>query len=105
MLEEKEKEITSIRNDFLGKIDTLNKKISEISGGCFWLKTQVRLESGRIIQMSDLQIGDRVLSNIRNGIAEFSDVYLISHIGKLDHEEKFAKVSFTRPDGSKGNLL
>ncbi|CAB5393775.1 unnamed protein product [Rhizophagus irregularis] len=27
--------------------------------------------------------GDRVLSNIRNGIAEFSDVYLIAHIGQL----------------------
>jgi hypothetical protein len=71
---------------------------------CFWLETQVKLESGRIIQMSELQIGDRVLSNVRNGIAEFSDVYLISHIGKLDHEAKFAKVSFTRPDGSKGQL-
>ncbi|CAB5191072.1 unnamed protein product, partial [Rhizophagus irregularis] len=33
--------------------------------------------------MSELQIGDRVLSNIRNGIAEFSDVYLIAHIGQL----------------------
>ena len=54
--------------------------------------------------MSKLQLGDRVLSNIKNGIAEFSDVYLIAHIGKLDHEEKFTKVSFTRPDGSKGIL-
>ncbi|CAB5197138.1 unnamed protein product [Rhizophagus irregularis] len=76
--------------------DKLNNK------GCFWLETQVKLESGRIIKMSELQIGDRVLSNIRNGIAEFSDVYLIAHIGKLDHEAKFAKVDFTRPDGSKG---
>ncbi|CAB4441291.1 unnamed protein product [Rhizophagus irregularis] len=50
---------------------------------CFWPETQVKLESGRIIRMSELQIGDRVLSNIRNGIAEFSDVYLIAHIGQL----------------------
>jgi hypothetical protein len=77
-----------------------NKKLKE--KGCFWLKTRIKLESGRIIQMSKLQIGDRVLSNIRNGIAEFSDVYLIAHISKLEHEEKFTKVSFTRPSGSKG---
>ncbi|RGB34007.1 hypothetical protein C1646_668869 [Rhizophagus diaphanus] len=72
--------------------------------GCFWFETQVKLESGRIIRMSELQIGDRELSNNRNGIAEFSDVYLIAHIGKLDHEAKFAKVSFIKPDGSKGQL-
>ncbi|CAB4480607.1 hypothetical protein RhiirA1_445281 [Rhizophagus irregularis] len=71
---------------------------------CFGLETQVELESGRIIQMSELKTGDRVLSNIRNGIAEYSEVCLIAHIGKLEHEEEFAKISFTRPDGSKGQL-
>ncbi|PKB94311.1 hypothetical protein RhiirA5_439087, partial [Rhizophagus irregularis] len=40
-----------------------------------------------------------------NGIAEYSEIYLIAHIEKLEHEEKFAKISFTRPDGSKGNLF
>ncbi|RGB42333.1 AIG1 family-domain-containing protein [Rhizophagus diaphanus] len=35
--------------------------------GCFGLETQVELESGKIIQMSELKTGDRVLSNIRNG--------------------------------------
>jgi hypothetical protein len=84
----------------------LNKKVYDLeNGACFELEAQVKLESGKIIQMSELQTGDRVLSNIRNGIAEYSDVYLIAHIGKLDHEEKFAKVSFTKPDGSKGNFF
>ncbi|CAB4444397.1 unnamed protein product [Rhizophagus irregularis] len=50
---------------------------------CFGLETQVELESGRIIQMSELKTGDRVLSNIRNGIAEYSEVCLIAHIGQL----------------------
>ncbi|CAB4480618.1 unnamed protein product [Rhizophagus irregularis] len=87
--------------------DTANRRETIIyrdSGGCFGLETQIKLESGRIIQMSELQTGDRVLSNIRNGIAEYSEVYLIAHIGKLEHEEEFARVSFTRPDGSKGQL-
>ncbi|CAB4444407.1 unnamed protein product [Rhizophagus irregularis] len=87
--------------------DTANRRETIIyrdSGGCFGLETQIKLESGRIIQMSELQTGDRVLSNIRNGIAEYSEVYLIAHIGKLEHEEEFARVSYTRPDGSKGQL-
>ncbi|CAB4392969.1 unnamed protein product [Rhizophagus irregularis] len=71
---------------------------------CFGLETQVELESGKIIQMSELKTGDRVVSNIRNGIAEYSEIYLIAHIEKLEYEEKFAKVSFIRSDGSKGQL-
>ncbi|CAG8524284.1 9188_t:CDS:2 [Funneliformis mosseae] len=63
-----------------------------------------KLESGRIVRMSELQVGDRVLSNIRNDIEEFSNVYLIAHIGKLDREEKFTKISFTKPDGYKSHL-
>ncbi|GET02531.1 hypothetical protein GLOIN_2v1846293 [Rhizophagus clarus] len=112
--EARDRELEFIINTLKEQIKDLNNKnnklADEIHGlknpkSCFWIETQVKLESGRIIQMSELQIGDRVLSNIRNGIAEFSEVYLISHIGKLDHESKFAKVSFTRPDGSKGNLF
>ncbi|CAB4444392.1 unnamed protein product [Rhizophagus irregularis] len=76
----------------------------EKNQSCFGLETQVELESGKIIQMSKLITGDRVLSNIRNGIAEYSEIYLIAHIEKLEHDEKFAKISFTRPDGSKGQL-
>ncbi|RGB34008.1 AIG1 family-domain-containing protein [Rhizophagus diaphanus] len=97
-LENIKKTMRELTNKNKELCDKLNNK------GCFWLETQVKLESGRIIKMSELQIGDRVLSNTRNGIVEFSEVYLIAHIGKLDHEAKFAKVSFTRPDGSKGQL-
>ncbi|CAI2182879.1 5703_t:CDS:2 [Funneliformis geosporum] len=83
--------------------EELRNKLNN-QGGCFWLETRVKLESGRVIRMSELQVGDRVMSNIRNGIEEFSDVYLIAHVGKLDHEEKFTKISFTKPNGSKGQL-
>jgi hypothetical protein len=110
--EARDRELEFIIYTLKEQIKNLNDKNSLLSDeidklknkSCFWLETKVKLESGRIIQMSELQVGDRVLSNIRNGIAEFSDVYLIAHIGKLDHEAKFAKVSFTRPDGSKGTF-
>ncbi|PKY29395.1 hypothetical protein RhiirB3_417966 [Rhizophagus irregularis] len=102
--ERQKEEIEDIVKSLLKKIEELEKRVDELSGGCFELETQVKLESGRIIKMSELQTGDRVLSNVRNGIDEYSEVYLIAHIGKLEHEEKFAKVNFTRPDGSKGQL-
>ncbi|GBC40491.2 uncharacterized protein OCT59_012508 [Rhizophagus irregularis] len=102
--ERQKKEIKEIVGSLLKKIEALEKRVDELSGGCFELETQVKLESGRIIKMSELQTGDRVLSNVRNDIDEYSEVYLIAHIGKLEHEEKFAKVNFTRPDGSKGQL-
>ncbi|GBB83523.1 hypothetical protein RclHR1_10220007 [Rhizophagus clarus] len=99
-------ELSNKNDQLAARNDQLSNDINESKNSrCFWLGTKVKLESGRIIQMSELQVGDRVLSNIRNGIAEFSDVYLIAHIGKLDHMAKFAKISFTRPDGSRGQLL
>jgi hypothetical protein len=105
-LNDKMAELTKANENLSNVNSQLMREIDELRNrGCFWLETKVKLESGKIIQMSELQVGDRVLSNIRNGIAEFSDVYLIAHIGKLDHEAKFTKVSFTRPDGSKGNLF
>ncbi|CAB5393771.1 unnamed protein product [Rhizophagus irregularis] len=78
-LKNKTEDLKNKTEDLKNKTEDLKKK----GKGCFWLETQVKLESGRIIRMSELQIGDRVLSNIRNGIAEFSDVYLIAHIGQL----------------------
>ncbi|RGB34003.1 hint module-domain-containing protein [Rhizophagus diaphanus] len=105
-LDERMAELSKANEYLTNRNNQLSNEINELKNkSCFWPETQVKLESGRIIQMSELQIGDRVLSNIKNGVAEFSDVYLIAHIGKLDHKAKFAKVNFTKPDGSKGQLL
>ncbi|CAB4441289.1 unnamed protein product [Rhizophagus irregularis] len=78
-------ELSNKNNQLSNEISKLKtNEINELKNkSCFWPETLVKLESGRIIQMSELQIGDRVLSNIRNGVAEFSNVYLIAHIGKL----------------------
>ncbi|CAI2166024.1 10116_t:CDS:2, partial [Funneliformis geosporum] len=96
-----EKQFNELKNFLMNKINDLERKKG---GGCFWLETRVKLESGRVIRMSELQVGDRVLSNIKNGFEEFSEVYLIAHVGKFDHEEKFTKVGFTKPNGFKGHL-
>ncbi|PKY56532.1 hypothetical protein RhiirA4_507469 [Rhizophagus irregularis] len=65
--ERQKKEIKEIVGSLLKKIEALEKRVDELSGGCFELETQVKLESGRIIKMSELQTGNRVLSNVRNG--------------------------------------
>ncbi|CAG8721994.1 17909_t:CDS:2, partial [Racocetra fulgida] len=97
-LEQKAQEHEQITKSIMDSLKDLKEK------SCFWLGTQIMLESGRVIQMSELQVGDKVLSNIRNGVSKFSDVYLIGHIGKLDHKVKFAKIGFTKPDAFAKNL-
>ncbi|PKK60897.1 hypothetical protein RhiirC2_870776 [Rhizophagus irregularis] len=83
-LDERMTELSKANEYLTNRNNQLSDEINELKNkSCFWPETQIKLESGRIIQMSELQIGDRVLSNIRNGVAEFSDVYLIAHIGQL----------------------
>ncbi|GES93019.1 AIG1-type guanine nucleotide-binding (G) domain-containing protein [Rhizophagus clarus] len=71
---------------------------------CFSLDTKVQLASGKFIEMAKIQIGDRVCSNVRNGELEFSEVYLISHLGHYDHFLKMTKIEFTKSDGQKGQI-
>jgi hypothetical protein len=72
---------------------------------CFSLDTNVQLASGKTVKMAELQVGDRILSNVRNREFEFSEVYLISHIGHYDNSPTMIKIEFTSSDGQKGILL
>ncbi|CAG8556250.1 22643_t:CDS:2, partial [Racocetra persica] len=72
--------------------------------GCFALDTKVQLSSGKLVEMAELQVGDLVLSDLRNNRPEFSEVYLISHLGHIDQPFDMVKIKFTNPDGSKGYI-
>ncbi|GBC24716.1 uncharacterized protein OCT59_009312 [Rhizophagus irregularis] len=72
--------------------------------GCFSLDTKVQLSSGKFIEMAKLQVGDCICSNVKNGEKEFSEVYLISHLGHFDHSLSMTKIEFTRSDGQKGQI-
>ncbi|CAG8818355.1 2931_t:CDS:2, partial [Cetraspora pellucida] len=50
--------------------------------------------------MAELQIGDLVLSGIKNNQFDFSEIYLISHLGHFDNPFYMIKIKFTNPDGS-----
>ncbi|CAG8557246.1 5090_t:CDS:2 [Ambispora leptoticha] len=84
-----------------------NKKADKhlLNPSCFALDTKVRLASGKSVEMSELQVGDLVLSNVSNNRLEFSEVYLISHLGHHDYPVNMVKIEFISPDGSKGQIL
>ncbi|RIB03777.1 hypothetical protein C2G38_2049003 [Gigaspora rosea] len=48
--------------------------------------------------------GDLVLSNVKNNHLEFSEVYLIAHLGHFDQPFDIVNIKFTNPDGSKGYI-
>ncbi|CAG8619417.1 22320_t:CDS:10, partial [Cetraspora pellucida] len=86
------------------KISELQRQLADRDGGCFALDTKVQLSNGKLIEMAELQVGDIVLSNVKNNHLEFSEVYLISHLGHRDQLADMAKLNFTNPDGSKGYI-
>ncbi|POG66823.1 hypothetical protein GLOIN_2v1653936 [Rhizophagus irregularis DAOM 181602=DAOM 197198] len=101
--------------DFAKQIEDLKKKnalsqqeIEELKKkkrtDCFSLDTKVQLESGKFVEMAELQVGDRICSNVRNGELEFSEVYLISHLGHYDQFLTMIKIEFTSSDGRKGQI-
>lgn len=104
--EELEKEVKLLKEQFAGQ----KLEISQLLGligkkDCFALDTKVQLASGKFIEMAELQVGDRVCSNVKNSEFEFSEVYLISHLGHYKFPLEMIKIEFTNPDGTKSNLL
>ncbi|RHZ44648.1 hypothetical protein Glove_714g9 [Diversispora epigaea] len=88
------------------KVGGLQSEIKNFkSPSCFALDTKIQLASGKLVEMSELQVGDLVLSNVSNNRLEFSEVYLISHMGHHDYSVNMVKIEFTNPDGSKGQIL
>ncbi|CAG8728855.1 19407_t:CDS:2, partial [Dentiscutata erythropus] len=92
-------------DEMKSEISNLNNKIAQLeSDGCFALDTKVQLASGKLIEMAELQVGDLVLSDVKNNCLEFSEIYLISHLGHCDNPLDMVKIKFTNPDGSKGYI-
>ncbi|GES93018.1 AIG1-type guanine nucleotide-binding (G) domain-containing protein [Rhizophagus clarus] len=94
-------------DDLRRRNDEYERKLREKDddgGDCFSLDTKVQLSSGKFVEMAELQIGDRICSNVRNGEKEFSEVYLISHLGHYDHFLTMVKIEFTKSDGQKGQI-
>jgi len=95
---EREREMQQRHQDMLAM--AYNSRRSD----CFSLDTKVQLASGKFIEMAELQVGDNVCSNVKNGKLEFSEVYLISHLGHYEFPLKMIKIEFTNLDGQKGQI-
>ncbi|CAG8582727.1 17859_t:CDS:2, partial [Cetraspora pellucida] len=103
-LESNRNDMESIRGSLENEINELKRQLRERSQSCFALDTKVQLASGELVEMAELQIGDLVLSGIKNNQYEFSEIYLISHLGHFDNPFYMIKIKFTNPDGSQGYI-
>ncbi|CAG8618632.1 8072_t:CDS:2, partial [Funneliformis caledonium] len=54
--------------------------------------------------MAKLQVGDNVCSNVKNENLEFSEIYLISHLGHYEFSLKIIKIEFTKFDRQKDQI-
>ncbi|RUS19659.1 hint module-domain-containing protein [Endogone sp. FLAS-F59071] len=97
------------------EMDNMQKKIDEAGAraakkafrdkgdSCFAIDTIVTTSDGEHIPLSQIKVGDQILSRGASGNLEYSEVYLI-----VDHSTqgltKYHNIHFTKPDGSQGNL-
>jgi Hint module len=63
-------------------------------GGCFGVFETVKLETGQFIPISEVKVGDRVLSADANGEFDYADVVAIPH-GRNDLEGVFLRLTMT----------
>ncbi|CAG8634761.1 2502_t:CDS:2, partial [Racocetra fulgida] len=61
------------------------------------MTTQLNNLNGKIAQ---LESEKRKLDDVKNNRFEFSEIYLISHLGHFDDPFDMVKIKFTNPDGS-----
>lgn len=119
------KEIAELNKKYLQTIDELMKlhkrelddrqrKIDEAgaraareefknSEGCFAIETIVTASDGEHIPLSQIKVGDRILSRGASGHLEYSEVYLIVDYS-TEALAKYHNIRFTKPDGSQGKF-
>lgn len=69
----------------------------EDEASCFPSTAQVLLDSGVSIKISDIQIGDRVLSVDSNGSPTFSQVYYIPHDSNKHQIRRYLEIHYSGP--------
>ncbi|CAG8555476.1 1653_t:CDS:2 [Ambispora gerdemannii] len=99
-MEAKLTKMESDKSNLENQVEEMKRKKTD----CFALDTKVQLASGKLLEMAELQVGDLVLCNVRNNLVEFSEIYLISHLGHYDYPLNMVKIEFTNSDGSKGYI-
>ncbi|RHZ57037.1 hypothetical protein Glove_395g1 [Diversispora epigaea] len=98
------KNLESLKRELEKDNERLREDIGQKPDDCFALDTKVQLASGKLVEMVELQVGDLVLSNVKNNHVKFSEVYLISHLGHYDYPLNMVKIEFTNPTEVKDDI-
>ncbi|RUS15626.1 AIG1 family-domain-containing protein [Endogone sp. FLAS-F59071] len=72
-------------------------------GECFTIDTTVITSSAKVVPLSQLEIGDRILCRGSGGKLEYSEVYTFIHYNTESLTE-FRTIFFTKPNGTKGRV-
>ncbi|RUS15821.1 hypothetical protein BC937DRAFT_91960, partial [Endogone sp. FLAS-F59071] len=82
--------------------EVLRRPVQEVGGGgpCFAIDTKVTKSDGKVIPLSQVEIGDRILCHDSAGKLEYSEVYLFIDYDMTSVTE-YRTISFTKPDGTK----
>jgi hypothetical protein len=89
-------------NDENAGLDEAKKGFNEEGGGCFFLHSKVILANGKRIEVSQLNIGDKVFCGEKNGKLIFSEIYAIIHADNQTLTQ-YQRIDYLKADGTDGN--
>ncbi|RGB33870.1 hint module-domain-containing protein [Rhizophagus diaphanus] len=84
-------------------IDAAKEGFEDKGGGCFSLYSKVILADGKRIEVSQLNIGDKVCCGEKNGKLIFSEIYAVIHTDNQTVTQ-YQRIDYLKSDGTKGVL-
>jgi hypothetical protein len=99
----REKELLDGKNIDAG-LDAAKEGFNEEGGGCFSLHSKVILANGKRIEVSQLNIGDKVICGEKNGRLIHSEIYAVIHADNQTITQ-YQRIDYLRSDGTEGSII
>ncbi|RGB33871.1 AIG1 family-domain-containing protein [Rhizophagus diaphanus] len=84
-------------------LETAKRLFRDDGGGCFSLHSKVILADGKRIEVSKLNIGDKVCCGEKNGKLIFSEIYAVVHTDNQTVTQ-YQRIDYLKSDGTEGTL-
>ncbi|CAB4377437.1 unnamed protein product [Rhizophagus irregularis] len=84
-------------------LETAKRLFKDDGGGCFPLHSKVILADGKRIEVSKLNIGDKVCCGEKNGKLIFSEIYAVVHTDNQTVTQ-YQRIDYLKSDGTEGTL-
>jgi hypothetical protein len=103
-IESSEKETGEVKIDekIDAGINAAKEGFKEEGGGCFSLHSMVILASGKRIEVSQLNIGDKVICDEKNGKLIYSEIYAVIHADNQTVTQ-YQRIDYLKSDGTEGS--